>query len=100
MSTVTLVEVKQYLRVIHDDDDTLIQDLIDAAERQALSYLAHDSFEVDLSDVDVPTVPPDVLMAIRLMVRADYEAADPTIAEQWRDVAHGKLYPYRQGFGV
>lgn len=34
----TLEEVKAYLRVEHDDDDTLIQTIMDSAEKQVLQY--------------------------------------------------------------
>jgi hypothetical protein len=100
MSTVTLAEAKQYLRVIHDDDDTLIQDLIDGAEREARAFLAHDSLEVDGVDSSEPQVPHDVLTAIKLLVRADYEAADAAQALAWRQCAELKMWPYRQDIGV
>ena len=100
MSTVTLAEVKQYLRVIHDDDDALLQDLIDSAEREARAFLAHDSLEVDETDIDAPEVPPDVLTAIKLLVRADYEAADAAQVLAWRTCAELKMWPYRQDIGV
>lgn len=100
MSVVTVAEVKQYLHIVHDDDDAELQDLIDSAEREARSFLGHDSLEVDETDVDAPTVPADVKMAVKLLVRADYDATDPDQALAWRKCAEVKMYPYRQNIGV
>jgi hypothetical protein len=97
---VTLAEVKQYLRQIHDDDDDLLQSLIDGAEREALAFLGSDTLEVDETDIDAPSVPADVISAIKMLVRADYEATDPEVANAWRKCAEIKMYPYRSGLGV
>lgn len=100
MSEVSVAEVKEFLRIVHDDDDAMLQALIDSAEREARSFLGHDSLEVDETDVDAPTVPADVKTAIKLLVRADYDATDAEQAQAWRKCAEVKMYPYRQNIGV
>lgn len=100
---VMLSTVKDYLRVIHDADDALLQRLIDGAEAQAMRFLGTDRLDLlspSSSTSSESGVPADVVTAVCLMVRADYEAMEPAHAAAWRDVAYEKLYSYREGLGV
>lgn len=100
---VSLTELKRYLRVVHFDDDELLSSLLASAEAQAMRFLGTDKLEVLPAGVESTSdayVPADVALAVCLLVRADYEAADPQHAADWRDVAYEKLYSYRQGLGV
>lgn len=45
MSYVTLEQAKEHLMVIHDSDDNLIQDCIDAAESYAAGYMNRPAIE-------------------------------------------------------
>jgi predicted N-formylglutamate amidohydrolase len=99
----TLRQVKEYLRVTHDADDALLESLLAGAEEQAMRFLGTDTLEVRSPGSSSSTehaVPPDVVTAVLLMVRADYEADKPEHAAAWRDVAYERLYSYRQGLGV
>jgi hypothetical protein len=100
----TLQAVKEYLRVTHDADDALLTALLAGAEEQAMRFLGTDTLEVrsslGSSSSTEYAVPPDVVTAVLLMVRADYEADRPEHAAAWRDVAYERLYAYREGLGV
>ena len=42
VSVTTLAAIKRYLRVTHTSDDTLLQDLLDSAEDEALRFMNRD----------------------------------------------------------
>jgi len=96
MTYVTVDSVKRDLRIIHDSDDELLQELIDAQTRACLNFMDIDdeeaSSETALAD--------DVLFGIRLMVRASYEESDPTRIAALRAAAETLWMPYRIGLGV
>jgi hypothetical protein len=100
----TLQQVKEYLRITHDADDALLTALTEGAEAQAMRFLGTDTLEVQAtlgsSSSTDHAVPADVVTAVLLMVRADYEADKPEHAAAWRDVAYERLYAYREGLGV
>jgi hypothetical protein len=116
MSQITVGEVKQYLRVIGTADDALLHLLIDGAEQEAcrflnrenlptlpLEYPAESSSEGPYSE-EIPSsedpVAPDVVIAVCLLVKADYEATTPAEVEGYRKAAETKLQPYRRALGV
>lgn len=86
----TLAEVKQDLRVIHDSDDNLLSDLLSAAESEVMAFM----------NLDYVPDTPDVGSAIKLLVRGMYDEADPTKLEYYRRAAESKMFPYRAGIGV
>lgn len=95
MSTVTVAEAKQYLRIVHDDDDALVQSLIDAAEQWVMRTMRTTTLEVLETETDAPSVPEDVVTAIKLHIRAHYEEQDPDKVQKWCGVAEQILYPYK-----
>jgi len=109
VSVIALTTVKSFLRVTHDDDDTLLQALLDGAEDEALRILnrselpglPYDLPEDSSSEPDIDTetaIAPSVIVAIALLVSADYEAA-PEDREPLRAAALAKLQPYRTELG-
>jgi len=66
MAFVDLAEAKAYARIEYDEDDVLIQNLIDAAEEDAKSYIRIDSLD------NVPN-PNMVKLAIKILVVYWYE---------------------------
>lgn len=73
MAIVTLSEVKQHLRIMHDDEDTLITDKIDAAQsaiEQMLGYTITDRFE---------TVPADLKEAVRQLTAHMFENREASV---------------------
>lgn len=116
MSQITLTEVKQFLRVIHNADDDLIQTLIDSAEDEAcrflnrenlptlpLEYPAESSSNAPYSE-EVPSsedpVAPSAKLAIYYLVQRAYEATKPEDMQRIRESAETLLMPYRRGLGV
>ena len=84
MSYVSLTMAKDHLLVIHDEDDTYIQQCIDAAENWAANYMNRPSIEGpqnseypwDLSQDEVTSndeVPAGVVQAILILVGEYYE---------------------------
>lgn len=109
MSVIALATVKAYLRVSHTADDTLLQALLDGAEDEALRVMnrselpgtTYDLPEDSSSETDVDTetaIAPSVVVAVALLVSADYEAA-PEDREALRAAALAKLQPYRAELG-
>jgi len=92
LSIVTVESVKRDLRIIHDDDDVLLQELIDAAEQACLQFL-------NISELP-GLVSPDVACGIRLMVRSMYEETDPARLIALRSAAESFWMPYREQLGV
>lgn len=106
MSAVSIESVKRDLRIIHNSDDVLLQELIDSAERECLQFLntevlpgLEESSEVSSETVYL-VVEPDVARAIRLIVRGGYEETDITKLSAYRSAAESLLMPYREGLGV
>lgn len=119
MSDITLSVVKKYLDVIHDADDDKLQMLLDAAEDEALQFMdrpnltdwrtcaeircsepVSESVSEAASEISMPA---SVRLGILILVQAAYQAAPGQLrheAEQLRDIAEKKLYPYRCGLGV
>jgi uncharacterized phage protein (predicted DNA packaging) len=82
----TLQEVKAYLRVDHGDDDTLIQTIMDSAERQVLQYC------------NISVVPPGaeaVFKEAAMMVVASGYDLRGTAATTIPLGAREKINPYR-----
>lgn len=110
MSVINLETVKEALRVIHNDDDVLLQTLLDGAEVEVLSFcnrtqlptLPHDSPDSPSSE-DIPSsedpVAPSVVTAVICQVKADYEATADEAAKL-RKIFETKLMPFRLGLGV
>lgn len=117
MSTVTLTEVKAWLRVFHTADDVLLQTLLDSAEDEALRFLnrtqpptlpldyppEYDSSSSELPE-DIPSsedpVAPSWRTGICLLVQAYYEAPDGDQRDKMRAAAQSVLFPYRAQLGV
>lgn len=113
MSTVTLDQLKAYLRLTHSSDDTLLQDLIDGAEDEALQFLDREYLPlrndtaVDEDDSNLPELASDsddlapvVRMGIYLIVQAGYEGKDAAEMQAVRRAAEVKWMPYRNGLGA
>ena len=111
MSQVDLDLVKADLRIIHDEDDLLLQQLIDSAEQECLRFLNRSQlptlpleYPADSSSEEVPSeddpVAADVVRGICCMVRSDYDESDPEKRKGWRAAAESLWMPYRTGLGV
>lgn len=111
MSFVTIEEAREFMRVLHTQDDALIQSLIDGAEEEACRFLNRTqlpTLPVDYPDSssseDVPSaddpVSPDVVVAIKLLVQARYGIDTPEKQAKCRANAFEILQPYRRFIGV
>ena len=85
-----LADLKEFLRVTHDEDDALLTALCDAAEDELTRYL------------EVSQLPPvaSVTVAVMMLVRANYDAETPDDAARWSDVARTMAHSYRTGMGA
>lgn len=109
MSTVTVDQIKQYLRITHNSDDAMLQLLIDGAEDEALVFLNRDllprrnDVEFDSNDAEISDsddIAPVVRMGIYLIVQGMYEGKDANEMEVIRHAAEVKWMPYRANLGV
>lgn len=111
MSETSLDTVKNRLRVTHSLDDSALQQMLDAAEDEALRFLNRSLLPT--LPVDYPSsegeeenpssddpVAPSVTEAICLLVSASYDAHTPEAMMALRRAAETKLMPYRVGLGV
>lgn len=102
MSTVQLADAKAHLLVDHNDDDTYIQALIDAAEDHVSQHLNRDLPWQDADGQEVP-VPASVVAAIKLLVGTLYEVRETTIVGTSVSEVPAftqLLAPYRAEWGV
>lgn len=96
MSTLDLAALKASLRVTHNHDDALLQQLLDSAESEACQFLNRES----LPEGDDLEVKPDVRTALWLLVSARYEAPSTRDSFGYRRAAETLLWPYRCGLGI
>jgi len=104
VSVISLTLAKQYLDVIHSDDDVKLQMLLDGAEDEALSFLNADSFDAIYdcdSNADVGTLglPSSVVVGVLTLLQARYQTA-PEHQATLRMAAETILMPYRCGMGI
>lgn len=117
MSVITVFQIKSDLRVLHNEDDSLLQILLDASEDEALRFMnrtqlptipvdyppVYDSnMEVQpevVPGVDHPLAP-SVYAGVFLLVRSKYDSADPAEISKLRACAETVLMPYRTVMGV
>jgi len=110
MSTITLEQVKEALRVTDDDSDALLQRLLVSAEQECmrftnrtelptlpLDYPSSSSSE-DIESSEDP-VAPDAANGVFLMIHADYDAS-PADRPKFRKAAEDLWMPYRRLMGV
>ena len=91
-----LDDVKASLRVTHDEDDAEITRLIGSAAREVLRVLDSADYPVPApadASADV-TVPEEVVQAIVILVKADYDA-DPKDRTAYRKAAIDMVTTYR-----
>lgn len=112
MSIVTLESIKRDLRLTHDEDDVLLQDLIDASENEAMMFMnrtvlpgetSSDGVSYYMTSSDFDPVPPSATViypAICLLVRAKYYEASPDQIADMTNAARSLLMPYRVCLGV
>lgn len=84
--------LRQYLRVAHTLDDSLLSVLLSAAEAEARRYLS----------IGAGPLPdePDVDVAIYMLAQAHYEGARHEDRLAMRRAAEILLTPHRAGWGV
>lgn len=110
MSVISLATVKAYIRVTQSSDDGLLQMLLDGAETEALRYMNRTELpgatytlpEDSSSEPDITTEPEvaaDVVVAVAMLTRLQYDSLDPDDAAKWRNVAERLLQPYRTEMG-
>ncbi|MCU7998129.1 head-tail connector protein [Shewanella sp. SM95] len=98
MSTITLEQAKQFLDVIHDEDDAKLQLLLNAAEDEACQFMGRESLTIQL-DETTAELPASITMGVMILLQANYQAT-PEDAEKLRKAAEIKLTPYRIGWGI
>ena len=110
MSTITLSQVKDALRVTDSDSDDLIQRLLDAAIQECLRFT--NRTELPTLPVDYPSasssediessedpVAADAANGVFVMIHGDFYAI-PTERPRFRAAAEALWMPYRRLMGV
>lgn len=109
MSILTLQEVKDQLKVRHNSDDAVIQNLIDICEDEALQFLNRKALPVQdvdpdtLSESDVSdtlNLAPSIKGALFVLIDMKYNSYDPKDLQTMRDYANNLMWPYREKLGV
>ncbi|MCU8008504.1 head-tail connector protein [Shewanella sp. SM87] len=98
MSTIYLEQAKQFLDVIHDEDDAKLQLLLNAAEDEACQFMGRESLTI-LLDETTAELPASITMGVMILLQANYQAT-PEDAAKLRKAAEIKLTPYRIGWGI
>lgn len=93
MSVVSLADAKSFLKVIHDSDDFLLQNLLESAEDEAARFL-------NVGNLDEWTeLPYSIFIGVLILLQANYQASPDDIGKL-RMSAEAKLLPYRVEMGV
>lgn len=93
MSVIALADAKAFLDVIHDSDDSKLQNLLDAAEDEAAMFL-------NVANLDEWTeLPFSIYIGVMLLLQANYQAP-PDDIPKLRMAAETKLMPYRVELGI
>jgi len=92
-----LTDVKEALRITHDDDDKLLKRLIDSASYECAQFLNLDA-DGDAQS-QIMDLPPNVFNGVVLMVQADYDG-DPEKRNAYRDAALNLWQPLRLDIGA
>lgn len=111
MSFVTVAQAREWCRVVHREDDNLLQQLIDSAEDESRRFLNRTrlptlplDYPSSSSSEDVPSdddpVAPSVVTAILILVQSRYEQPEPDKQASMRRNAETLLMPYRNDIGV
>ena len=98
MSTISLEQAKQFLDIIHDEDDAKLQLLLNAAEDEACQFMGRESLTL-LLDETTAELPASITMGVMILLQANYQAT-PEDAAKLRKAAEIKLTPYRIGWGI
>ncbi|ACK47081.1 conserved hypothetical protein [Shewanella baltica OS223] len=98
MSTISLEQAKQFLDVIHDEDDAKLQLLLNAAEDEACQFMGRESLTILLDETNAE-LPASITMGVMILLQANYQAT-PEDAAKLRKAAEIKLTPYRIGWGI
>ncbi|MGI2148011.1 head-tail connector protein [Shewanella baltica] len=98
MSNISLEQAKQFLDVIHDEDDAKLQLLLNAAEDEACQFMGRESLTI-LLDETTAELPASITMGVMILLQANYQAT-PEDAAKLRKAAEIKLTPYRIGWGI
>ena len=90
-----LSDLKNLLRVTHDEDDPLLELLIGAAARECLAFMDHPDYPLPPVPGDTTTLalPTDAYQAVLLMAAAGYDA-DAKDRAHYRKAAEQLLRPY------
>ena len=116
MSAVTVEEIRAFLRIIHTDDDDMLQVLIDAAEDEAKRFVNRSElptlpldypplYNSSSSEIPEPIpssedpIAPSVRVAIYFLVQSKYEGTKPEDVMRIRQNAETLLFPYRTELG-
>lgn len=95
---ITLQEIKSYLKVENDEDDTLINNLIIAAKEHCKVFLGRPIDEEEMTDENRWTVPETVRIAIYMLVAHWYENRGVMADKLSGEIAYSVsalLWPYR-----
>lgn len=93
MSVISLADAKAFLDVIHDSDDSKLQNLLDAAEDEAAMFLNVASLD------EWSELPFSIYIGVMLLLQANYQAP-PDDIPKLRMAAETKLMPYRVELGI
>lgn len=87
--TVSLTDLKQFCRIDHNEDDSLLTALLAAAIDEAVQFCDRSELPTNAS----------ADLAVMMLGRAAYEA-DAEDAPRWREAALQKLWPFRLQVGA
>lgn len=93
MSVISLADAKAFLDVIHDSDDSKLQNLLDAAESEAADFLNVASL------TEWTELPWAIYIGVMLLLQSNYQAS-PDDIPKLRMSAETKLMPHRVEMGV
>lgn len=96
---ITLEEIKNYLKVEHNEDDALIDSMILAAVKHCEAFLGRPLSEQNMTQEEMWTVPETVKLAVLMLVAHWYENRGVVLNKTTGEIAYSVsalLWPYRR----
>lgn len=92
---VTVEEMKEYLKVEHNEEDVMISGMIEAASSMVKTKINRPIAEEEMTDETRWTVPKEIPMAIKMLVAYMYENRGTGISKDIENAVNYMVKPHK-----
>ena len=91
----TVEEMKEYLKVEHNEEDVMISGMIEAASSMVKTKINRPIAEEEMTDENRWEVPKEIPMAIKMLVAYMYENRGTGISKDIENAVNYMVKPYK-----